>query len=570
MFKQPPDRIRLLRDKISQGLVKLNKPTTITPPWIDKFFSATDSLWSQKQSTGEYKPRPKPCGGCGGAKTKPANKAAIVPESRQFPERDGLQFVWCYWHGGAKSDELRWSMRSVEANYQGQCKFLIIGDRPPWHGGPVIEQRRQKHGKGFERGLRDVLLKMHTLSRHPDVCSEFVWMMDDVFLIKPTTKEDLKVARYSGQIGSQDKNRWQKIKGATARRLERNGFPSLDYATHLPHFINKNKLAELFETWDPLKHVFLWEVAYQNSFAERSDKCTPFLSRIKKTYNKDWYDRASKRATFLNCAGNAWGDNLRNWMIEKFDNRHTGEIGMKPRKTVVIEPKKPDSQVCLIQSAYSDYNLSKYRLEISNKTVIQSLKFQSIKIDVQISMCVSDPFKDERIKAFESTGHKVKIIWRNTAVSNDDLYSDPWEIPMGRCLTHRCDDDDIIPNDYFELTRLTASNIRLEEALLTWPNGYVLHENKLYRVNHRYNQFISIVSNNGLHPHKYGHKQFAGAIKSIAVNNSRGWVWVRHSDTISDTKPRYLKQNGGQPNLKRWPVDITNAELLGLKNDTIV
>ena len=73
--------------------------------------------------------------------------------------------------------------------------------------------------------------------------------------------------------------------------------------------------------------------------------------------------------------------NLRNWMMRNLIIGTLVRLGSK--KKVIIEPKKPDSQVCLIQSVYSDYNLSKYRLEISNKTVIQSLKFPVIKIDAK-------------------------------------------------------------------------------------------------------------------------------------------------------------------------------------------
>lgn len=523
------------------------------------FFTATESLWAVKQSSGEYKPKPKPCGGCGGAsKKKPANKAAIVPESRQFPEREGLQFVWCYWHGGAKSDELRWSMRSVEANYQGACKFLVIGDRPPWYDGPVIEQQRQKHGKGFERGLRDVLLKMHTISRHPDVDAEFVWMMDDVFLIRPTGKQDLQVARYSSDIGEPDKNRWQKIKAATAKRLRRNGLQALDYATHLPHFVQKQKLAKLFETWDPLKHVFLWEVAYQNTFSKNTAPHRPFLSRIKKQYNQEWYNRTANRSTFLNVQGSAWGNDLRNWMVDRFRKPHTDEIGMRPRTVNLIEPRQPEDHICLIQSAYDDGSVSEYRLRIAEQTVIPSLRSQTRKVKVQVSLCEYDPLQEERRRMWLSCGHEVGFVYRESAVTESDLYSDPWYLPEGRNLIQRCDDDDILPVDFFELTHLTASHIKYETALLTWPNGYVWHAGKLHRLSHRYNQFCSIVSNDHrLHPHRYGHRQFEGAIPSVAVEHSRGWVWVRHDVTISDTKPRYLRQDGGQPNLKRWPVDIT-------------
>ena len=57
--------------------------------------------------------------------------------SREAESADVLQFVWVYWHGGAKA------MSSVvdaigRKALRGPLRFTVIGDRPPWYAGHVI------------------------------------------------------------------------------------------------------------------------------------------------------------------------------------------------------------------------------------------------------------------------------------------------------------------------------------------------------------------------------------------------------------------------------------------------
>ncbi|MFN9292830.1 MAG: hypothetical protein ACK6EB_32540, partial [Planctomyces sp.] len=126
------------------------------------YLSDNSRLYTLQQSQGVYVPRPRTCGGCGTVKRRV----------------DVLQFVWPYWHAGASGDEIRWSIRSVEQHYEGKALCTIVGDRPPWWRGHVIDCPRI--GPTANRGFRDMLSKMHTIATHPEIQSEFVWMMDDV------------------------------------------------------------------------------------------------------------------------------------------------------------------------------------------------------------------------------------------------------------------------------------------------------------------------------------------------------------------------------------------------------
>ena len=543
------------------------------------FFSATDRLYTVAQLTGQYVANPQPCGGCGDGRSRrdlsdshslPAMPPLEVPaeRSREAESADVLQFVWVYWHGGAKGDELRWSMRSVEKHYAGRCRFTVIGDRPPWYAGHVIPAARYTTSSGgFERGLRDVLRKMEALTRHPDIDSEFVWMMDDTFFLQPVTREQLAISRAAGQVNIQREagsNRYQTLKTLTGKRLARNGYQWHDFGTHGPLLIEKQKLADMFKVFDPLTQLFIWDVAYPNFHRQRPASLRKWLIRIKRPQSAEWYDRAARRHMLCNLMGSSWCESLRNWLADQFPQRHAGETGpIVVKQERLPEGNLVDNHLMLVQSAYADRELSWKRLELSKLTVIPSLSQQTGVVQVVVAVCTADPFLQERIQAFRTIRQPLRIVYQETPVGVDqDFFSVDWRLPGGRLLISRCDDDDILPIDFVQLTRQCGDAVKQRNVLLEWPHGYVWHQGRLHRFTNRWNQFSSLVTDLNVTPHDWIHKRFEGAWPKITVNNSKGWCWVRHGDVASYTKPKYLRQSAGNVRLERWPVDIRNRRLL--------
>lgn len=480
------------------------------------------------------------------------------------PESGTLQFVWCYLHRAAALDELRYSMRSVQANYQGKCSFLVIGDKPPWYDGPWIKQPRKLQGKGFRVGLRDMLSKMDTLSRHPDVADEFVWMMDDVFMVRSTSKAELMTPRAGIDLAGYDNdgNAWRSIKINTAKRLIRNGFRALDFGTHLPHYVRKSELLELFQTWKPLEHVFLWEVAYKNTFAHghKPKPATPFLRRVGTRLRLDQYDRIAKRSNFVNIMAKGWKHRLRNWLRDRFPEPHDGERGPQPVEYFSSPAKPIDAHFVLVRSQATDATISRQRLDIFAQTMLPSLQQQQATdtpLQVVVAVDSTDPLLAKRKAAWQTCGHDVRFV----AVDNvtDSRFVIDWQLPdnTGKRLLTRLDDDDLISVDFLRLTQAEAAG-PYSRAVLEWPNGYVWHSGTLHRLRNPCHNNISIVTVGSETPYDADHKSWQGAWPVFPVNDSRGWVWVRHATTMTKTKPKYLRQTAGQPNAKRWAVGLSN------------
>jgi hypothetical protein len=260
------------------------------------FFAQTEQLLIKKQTSGEYKPQPKSCGGCGSTK------------KRETP----LQFVWPYWHGGAVSDEIRWSVRSVEKFFDGQAECVIIGDKPPWYTGKYIAAARVS-GSTPNRAFRDMLAKMWIMATHPEIHDEFVWMMDDIYFLKPFSKREIMVPRAYKWHPSEG-NSWQRRKTNTMRALEQAGRTTHDFATHAPHHVEKAKLKALFEEFKLHENTMLWEVLYGNTYRAAPKLPQPWFLRINKAMDMEHIRKAADKATVCNNTNSAFNAPLREFL----------------------------------------------------------------------------------------------------------------------------------------------------------------------------------------------------------------------------------------------------------------
>lgn len=189
--------------------------------------------------------------------------------------------------------------------------------------------------------------------------------------------------------------------------------------------------------------------------------------------------------------------------------------------------------ITIIQSAYTDDRLSRQRLEISRHTVVPSLAFQTRKPVVHIAVNPDDPHLQERLDLFNTSGCEVIPLMRPSW----KLYKEDWELPEGRKIVSRIDDDDVWAKDYCE--RTVAAAPAEGEHYLSWPRGYVFWRQNIYLLDHPGIQFVTLVTDKMCDPHQEQHWQYPKTWNTIRVSRSPGWVWVRHGDAATSTLPRY-------------------------------
>jgi hypothetical protein len=226
-------------------------------------------------------------------------------------------FCWIYHSENLSSkgtEELRYSMRSIETFLKDtEVSFTLIGSIPVWYAGHHIPIERYTGHNPLR--YFDTLKKLKRLVADPYVPENFFWMMDDVYLIKPTTVEELQIPRHDPneyEINTE----WRAIKKKTQEHLRSAGVPCLDYATHLPHFVNKTNLRHLFSIYPmttPMD-LYLWEILYGSLFYENPQPYFPYFKRVLRKLTPDELREHLKDAVVTNNNVPGWGLSLRAYL----------------------------------------------------------------------------------------------------------------------------------------------------------------------------------------------------------------------------------------------------------------
>jgi hypothetical protein len=246
--------------------------------------------------------------------------APIVPKPEPPPVRQRevgtLQFIIPYFHQEARSDELRWCIRSIHANYLGQAHVTLIGDKPDWFVGHHIQKKRL--GPQSFRRYRDSLSKIDMIRYSPEIDANVMWCMDDCYFLKPFSSEDFAQGRLNNRkpgLGSDD---WNVMLRLTAEAQVRAGLQQLDFSCHLPQIINRERWHEMFERFGLAKQPLVWESMYGAMFAENPQSHKGFMLRWQTPKTVDDHAESLQRSWMLNHTHEAWNDSLRRWLARKF------------------------------------------------------------------------------------------------------------------------------------------------------------------------------------------------------------------------------------------------------------
>lgn len=168
----------------------------------------------------------------------------------------------------SQRNELKYSLRSLEKNYIGNFKVVIVGDMPDFLNDKVLFIDVPCTGKSPRE---DVATKRICVDTHDAIPEEYYWMNDDIYFVNKVTREDLGIptvvcdlenalSRYDPQTP------WGKDMHQTYNYLVNEGYPTLNYATHVPHKINKSISAELNLSMDLIHNPHVFENLYYNIY----------------------------------------------------------------------------------------------------------------------------------------------------------------------------------------------------------------------------------------------------------------------------------------------------------------
>lgn len=268
-----------------------------------------------------------------------------------------ISFVYPFWQGGANYDELRWSIRSIYQNFipaPGQTfNIVIVGDQPiirktskTWYDGPIIPCPRISKGKTFRPKLKDALNKWRTALDSDLVSDTIVWMMDDIYFIKPFTLGQLAIPRAfkkktaTSLLNWKEKSGFSSAKKRSIELLLNAGLPSWDFATHLPHVVERDRVLKIFNDFKVEQNEVLWEIIYENYYLgkRQPERAYPYLSYFTEPQNTNTIQSRAFRCNVLVNGGGSWNEDLRRFLYKQFKEPAPEEIMPAP-------PCKPDPEI---------------------------------------------------------------------------------------------------------------------------------------------------------------------------------------------------------------------------------
>lgn len=147
---------------------------------------------------------------------------------------------------GSHSDnfELRYSLRSLEANLIDLRNVYIVGNMPDWCKNIfcIHADDPYKNNKSA-----NIISKILLACSCPTVTSEFIRMSDDNYLLKPTYSHQMTPV-YNWDMGKYKKweedNKWHKLLIRTMQHLLASNQTVYNYETHIPMPVDKRLFME--------------------------------------------------------------------------------------------------------------------------------------------------------------------------------------------------------------------------------------------------------------------------------------------------------------------------------------
>lgn len=154
-----------------------------------------------------------------------------------------MRDIVCPVRPGDLNDELRFSLRTLEANFPQHGDIWIVGYLPNW-----LTNVHHIPGNGY-RGNRNVYRNILAAAEHPDTPDEFYVWNDDFLLTAPIADIPVyyhsKLADQIAPIKKRPGTWWHRSLIFTHKVLQRAGYEDpLSYELHLPLPVHKQGMAD--------------------------------------------------------------------------------------------------------------------------------------------------------------------------------------------------------------------------------------------------------------------------------------------------------------------------------------
>lgn len=177
------------------------------------------------------------------------------------PESDTFIVAIPYLASGAQGRELENAVAGWVKHFKEKFRLIIVGDWAPivksGHPGiNFLECPRVKDIPGEYLPAIDIIRKMQYLHENYPDSAGCIWAADDIYAVNDFDFADvrfLKMLQPSMKFSLDDGNPWKRMMARTENVLSENGFPTHNYAVHLPCWYEWDKLEQIISRYD-LRH----------------------------------------------------------------------------------------------------------------------------------------------------------------------------------------------------------------------------------------------------------------------------------------------------------------------------
>ncbi len=184
-------------------------------------------------------------------------------------------------------EELKYSLRSLEKNLRDvDFRVWIVGDWPEWMDpGQAFHIPCEFTGK---TPRIDILQKHLAVIDNPAINEEYFWMNDDIYLVNPVQYADmcLNVAINNLLVSKSTFNRqtiWGRDVLHTYEVVRKAGLTTWNYAAHIPHRYEKQKVKHLIDEFNMLEDPLEITILYYNYWFRNY---YPYLDTLDYTNNQ--------------------------------------------------------------------------------------------------------------------------------------------------------------------------------------------------------------------------------------------------------------------------------------------
>ena len=251
------------------------------------------------------------------AETKKTTKAKVKPAEEKD---DKILVVIPYCSKGAQGRELEYAVTGWRRHFKENYLIVLAGENHPITetGDDIIciESERVPEKKGNYRQHLDYVSCLKKVHAAFPNSKGFIMVADDCYAINDFDLTDVKLLKQRESKVNADINSfnaWQRDKAKTKMLLEKEGYPTRGFTTHLPQYYEWDKLEALWEKYDMANTSYVMEDLYYNIYYPTrvplqlhidfdNFKCGVYRPNPRKEY----IDRAFSRQIWLQNSPEGW------------------------------------------------------------------------------------------------------------------------------------------------------------------------------------------------------------------------------------------------------------------------